>query len=108
MYSKDDWRVVAHGSTAYGRRLWMCIQHPKSNGGKSFIQLCLLDSHDGCWGYKDIDESMGPCYYDCPAKVIEAADEATTEYAKEWRRGVTIHNARRQELRRGNTRRVTC
>ena len=99
MYSTNDWRVMAHGSTAYGRRLWMCVQHPESNRGKSFILLCLLGVNDGYWGYKDVDESMGPYYYDCPAKVLKVADDATSKYAKEWREGVATYREQRKARR---------
>lgn len=37
------------------------------------------------FGYKDMDESMGPCYYDCPAGILDLLDPTEQEYALNWR-----------------------
>jgi hypothetical protein len=49
------------------------------------IYLLQRDNRDGTWGYKDMDESMHPYYYNCPLSYLDQADEATTEGAKTWR-----------------------
>lgn len=96
-YSTNGWEILEKGSTAYGRRLWMCMRHPQSNGGKSFVVLFLLGSSDGYWGYKDIDETMGPYQWDCPAKVLDAADPPANEWATKWRAIVRQTHAERRE-----------
>lgn len=35
--------------------------------------------------YKDMDETMGPYYYDCPAKILDLLTPTESEYANEWR-----------------------
>lgn len=44
----------------------------------------LSRSRDG-WGYKPMDETMGPHYWSCPLAYLDAATEPANEYAKEWR-----------------------
>lgn len=44
------------------------------------------------WGYKDMDETVGPGYYDCPITYLDKAS-APTGYAIEWRQKVREHHA---------------
>lgn len=37
------------------------------------------------FGWKSMDETMGPCYYDAPAKVLDLLSPTESEYANEWR-----------------------
>src|SRR5690554_6189066 len=83
-----------------GNNLWMLCRmknatesHPE---GFKFITLCKLQYAKGCggwnigdgaandWGYKDIDESMGPCELDCPEKFLAQSDD-TSEHGVPWR-----------------------
>jgi hypothetical protein len=49
-----------------------------------WIFVCLLRKDRGYgWGYKDMDESMGPYYYNCPLKFLDMAPVA----CEEWREG---------------------
>lgn len=36
-------------------------------------------------GYKDMDESMGPCQCDCPERILKLLTETKNEYAMSWR-----------------------
>lgn len=50
------------------------IQHvPKAKDGYNF-------------GYKDMEESMGPCERRCPKTILEMLTPTTSEYAIEWRK----------------------
>ena len=84
-YTSERFSIIDRKATNFGRHLWMLIQ-PKE--GPSFICLFKLSSYRGDWGYKPIDESMGPCYWDCPVSLIQQADPPTTEYATQWRNRV--------------------
>jgi MinD superfamily P-loop ATPase len=56
-----------------------------------FIALFVIEKNDGEWMYKDMDESCGPCYYNCPLAFIAIAKESNAEpgaYAKTWREKV--------------------
>lgn len=37
------------------------------------------------FGYKDMDESMGPCECDCPERILKLLTPTEHEWAKEWR-----------------------
>lgn len=37
------------------------------------------------FGYKDMSESMGPCYHDCPARILDRLTPTDSDYANEWR-----------------------
>jgi len=54
--------------------------------------LLTRGTGDG-WGYKPMDESMGPYYYSCPLSYLKMAP-ATNE---QWRTGVVSYWARRRE-----------
>lgn len=59
------------------RRVWAAV-----------IKITYSRDPDGYgFCYKDMDESMGPCYYDCPAKVLDLLTPTLTEhkYARAWR-----------------------
>lgn len=83
----------------HGNRLWTVMQgdypdHPELN--EKFILLFLLasDRTDG-WGYKDIAETSGPAYYDCPLKFLEMVPEPDHNYG--WRKGVRDWHAGKRE-----------
>lgn len=85
MYSGPDWTIIDKKATNFGRHLWMVL---KAKQGNSFVILHRLSSYRNDWGYKPIDESMGPCYHDCPVSLLDQADQPTTEYATGWRNKV--------------------
>ena len=39
--------------------------------GEVFVALYLISNSKGEWGYKDLDDSVGPYYFDCPLSYIE-------------------------------------
>ena len=87
-----------------GNCLWI-LAKPQSM--EPFIGLFLLECHDGCWGYKDMDESCGPYYHNCPLKFLEQAPEpkgCNRNHAgsgKSWRDYVREHHdALKQQRKR--------
>ena len=57
-------------------------------GGEMHRWICvyLLQRDRGYgWGYKDIEESMGPVEDECPVSYLDQADPATSQNAIEWR-----------------------
>lgn len=59
----------------------------KQEEGKTFklISVILINKYQGEFGYKDMDESMGPFYYNCPLSMLK---ESTfeSETAINWRK----------------------
>ena len=37
------------------------------------------------FGYKTMEDSMGPCYYDCPDRILDLLTPTENEWANEWR-----------------------
>lgn len=68
-----------------GNTMYALVESGKPGETMKFIMVYLLGANDGDWGYKDVDESMGPCECDCPVKYLDEADEPVNEYAREWR-----------------------
>jgi hypothetical protein len=76
-------KIVEH--SLRGNRLWAQFE---THEGKRLIGLFLLGKSNGRWGYKDMDETMHPYYYDCPLRLIDTATEPLNENATKWRETV--------------------
>ena len=51
------------------------------------VVLTSTKKDDGFnFGYKDMSEDMGPCYYDCPKRILDLLSPTDNEYALNWRR----------------------
>ena len=48
--------------------------------------VVLTDTGGSEFGYKDMDETMGPGYYDCPVGILKLLSPTDNAYAKEWRK----------------------
>lgn len=60
-----------------------------------WIQCDLLRCDQGEWGYKDMEESMGPYYYSCPLSYLELVPIDRFGGNVEWREQVVEHHRRR-------------
>lgn len=50
------------------------------------VFLTSIDSKDyHNFSYKDMEESMGPCYYDCPKGILDLLSPTDSEWANNWR-----------------------
>jgi hypothetical protein len=79
-----------------GNHLWTIWE--RTDTKKRFIALFLLQKSEGNWGYKDITEDMGPCYYDCPLYFLdEVTKENSLAYNENWRARVRKHHGSRKE-----------
>lgn len=89
--------VVTIKNAWKGNNLWAVQEYQNKGDARltRFVALYLCrgraDSRDG-WGYKDIDESMGPSETSCPLSFIEMVEEhekangyEPVGYAAEWR-----------------------
>jgi hypothetical protein len=74
-----------------GNVLWS-VREVNFKDGKvqRFIECNLLDKSEGNWGYKPMDESMGPYYYTCPLPYLDMVPVAN----EKWRSVVREHHAR--------------
>jgi hypothetical protein len=93
-------RVLTHRTV--GNHLWVAFESVPTDPAHKPIRiviLALLARDNGHWGYKDMDENMGPNAIDCPRAVIEAVGPTTNEYALKWRARVEAHHAKKAEHR---------
>lgn len=103
-YWGEEFRVLGH--SVVGNHLWAAVEHLTDKGdrikaGDRFIFLALMQSGlpDSGWGYKDLDESMGPCAVDCPLKILELAGTPRTEGAAQWREQVRQQHRKKAETK---------
>lgn len=82
-------------SSVVGNHHWYLVK--READGAVYIGLDLMQGskpgHPG-WGYKDLDETMGPCEVDCPQSFLAQAS-APEGYAAEWRERVRKHHAQK-------------
>ncbi len=84
-------KMVDH--SVRGNHLWAQFETPE---GRRLIGLFLLGKSNGRWGYKDMDETMHPYYYDCPLRLIDTATEPLNEASAEWRNKVRTYWERKK------------
>jgi hypothetical protein len=89
-------RVVDHA--VVGNHLWTLCRDDEF--GRLVIGLDLLRKQDGCWFNKSMCEYMHPYYYDCPLRLIKAADEPVSETAAEWRKAVEKWHEEKAQARK--------
>ena len=104
----DELRNIASHATliahrVIGNRLWFLAQHPASQdadiAGLKWIGLTLIDCRNGEAAIKSMDETCGPCYYDCPLSFLDRADPPVGVYAGPWREKVRAFHAQRSARR---------
>lgn len=87
--------IVKDASVAYGRRYYAAIRNSHDKKVTIFVALINGGRGDHGYGYKDMDESMGPCEKDCPLSLLALCDEPPNEWAKTWREEVRAYHAAR-------------
>ena len=78
----------------YGNQLWTLWHNHEKD--VTYIALFLLELHDGSYGYKFIDESMGPYYYKCPLSFLKIAPVTNLS----WRDDVIDYHANKKKQKR--------
>ena len=92
-YAREDRRsrVLASGLVAM-RTYYAAVEHVSvsTSAREVWALVCLVrynrrDREGYVFGYKDMEESMGPCEDACPAKVLDLLTETDNAYALDWR-----------------------
>lgn len=89
-----NWKSAGYNILAtkkVGKGLWILGQPTQCT--HPIIAFYLMERAQGTWGYKDMDESMHPYYYDCPVAWLEKAPVAS----QDWRDGVIAYNKKKLE-----------
>ena len=95
---KEQSTHVCIAKSVLGNSLWTVWRHKT----KLTLEIVLfrLGKDNGSWGYKDMTEGMGPCYYDCPLSFLNLVPEPTdSPHAKGWREKVREHHAKEKGRR---------
>lgn len=50
------------------------------------------------WGYKDMEESMGPYVHRCPLAILDLLTEPLNEHAADWRRHCRTYHGKRARI----------
>jgi hypothetical protein len=66
------------------QKTWVHWVLAPMKGGGELIVCHLLEPSPNGWGYKGMDESMGPYYYSCPLEFLERTDDSPWKNAR-WR-----------------------
>lgn len=89
------------GSTWYG-----AVKLKKT--GDIVALIMLTSERDNFWfGYKDMDESMHPYYYDCPESILKLLSPTDCASSISWREECHKKNERRRMLNRAKKISVT-
>lgn len=69
------------------REYYAAVERKHKDTGKTevFAVVCKLYSSRTEFGYKDMDESVGPALRKCPQRILELLTEPYNDYAREWR-----------------------
>ncbi len=95
-------RVLA--SSCLHNKVWYAAAQPYGGDDTAiFAIVCLVrwnprDKEGLVFGYKSMDESMGPCEDDCPERILALLEPATHEHAIDWRRRCIANLARRRRV----------
>lgn len=89
---EDEFRKVEVLKSALrGTRIWFAIRCTIKKTGETYVMATLaMTNYDPrqCWFYiKMVDETCGPCYYDCPKSILDMLSEPRNEWSKNWREG---------------------
>lgn len=94
------------------RTYYAAVEHVRADRPREvFAIVCLVrynprDREGYIFGYKDMDETMGPCEAECPAAILDLLTPTDSQYALAWRercRAAAESRARRPRLRNGWT-----
>lgn len=79
-------------SACVGNRVWYAATRVERSGQEPYViaLVCLVrwnprDKEGLIFGYKDMEESMGPCEAECPERILSKLTPTTNEHALEWR-----------------------
>ena len=83
-----SWKILDCASTF--TEAYLAVERTLPSGETYvFAMICLIkrvpSDPNYNFGYKDMDESMGPCYYNCPKRILDLLTPTDNEYANRWR-----------------------
>ena len=80
-YSNSPYEVLK--SSMVGTTYYAAVKVKSS--GEVFAAVFLTSTNGYDFGYKDMEESMGPCSYDCPLSILKLLTKTENETSNLWR-----------------------
>lgn len=74
------------------------VKDTKVADDRKFIMVAFFDCHGDDFIYKILSEGNGPIAYDCPARMIQRADEPMNDTANQWRQKCAGKRSQQQLL----------
>lgn len=112
-YTTDSVRSTVLRSALVRMRTYYAAVEQLRNGRprEVFAVVCLVrynprDREGYIFGYKDMDETMGPCESECPPAILDLLTPTDHDYARAWRercRTAAEARAKKPRLRNGWT-----
>ena len=84
----STWYAAAKVTQVDGSRIEDAIYATGEDGSITFAAIFLTRYDEGCWGYKDMEESAGPVESRAPLSLLALLSELKEpdSYAHDWRR----------------------
>ncbi len=92
--NSPEWATVVKDAMV-GTVYYAAMKSAKSD--RIFALVVLTGTDRGDFGYKDMDESCGPCECSCPISILKLLSPTENEYAKDWRRRCYLDAEKRKE-----------
>lgn len=92
--------VIKH--SVRGNHVWVLVKD-KASEEISVVLFLISKFNDGEWGYKDLCDSSGPFYYDCPVSFIKSTQESPRKLCdrtKNWHTEVKQFHAKERTLKK--------
>lgn len=85
-------KSIMKGSTYYA-----AVQNVAKGITFGVVVLTRINNKNYCnFYYKEMDETMGPGYCECPDSILKLLSPTENEYAREWRKSCAEYNAKRK------------
>jgi len=104
-FARDGTQVTCLASALVGGKAYYAAVEQIDPGGRRTVTgiVCLVAFNpraaDGMtFGYKDMDESMGPCEADCPDDILDLLTPTDREHALNWRARCRANNIARKAI----------
>ena len=79
-------KSCVNASTYYAAVKMTKFAEPENATIFGVVVLTKIDNNSMYnFSYKDMDETMGPCKYDCPVGILNILSPTENKYANEWR-----------------------
>ena len=84
--SGDSYNKVLISHMHGFREFYALCEHQKDNVVTTYAVMIKISYYKDEVCTKVMDETMGPCYYNCPAKILDRLPETDNKFALEWRK----------------------